>query len=596
MAFQCCTCSSEQRERPEIVRSSGAQGPRQSVTSNGSSPGRTSTHLDPKPAGRNIGLGAGSAFARTVSQESSNSAEPSVAQDGGTGGTAQPSEAMDSNFGSSGSLGEGSDIPSASSKTSNPQDGVNQLMPFKRQKTRDNGTWGLQRRKTQAMEDYLNRSQSLEEVPADNAKGPKPVTPDNIAVLWGGDPATQYWDYASAEMMIDKSSSALTEKGSAKKIQQAFGNIGGLVLVGRSRETVSGICVCSVARTGSGVKRLLAKVGVILSFDTTKMTAQVLWEGSGKAHSHYQPLARILEAALSPELRYGKSKELVLYVGSNSTLATAPLGRRNSQAFFADKAQTLLIFDWDDTLFPTTYVRDDLDLSWNKPLKDQSLTWAEKAEVGKKLDQCAAHVVELLKSACSFGKVVLVTLARAPWVSESCKNFYVSVGRLINQLKVPIVYAQEGIQVDYNKSQMTSDEEIERFWSAVKGKAIARECRQFYSQYEGQSWKNVISIGDSDFERLGTQSAMEDYMKERGIEQDGQLVDVGGHMYKVRTKTFKMVDEPTIEELTVEVEMLKAWLPLMVKLDSSFDVNLNNADDPEVLQSIEKTLRGETAH
>ena len=29
-----------------------------------------------------------------------------------------------------------------------------------------------------------------------------------------------------------------------------------------------------------------------------------------------------------------------------------------------DKAQTLLIFDWDDTLFPTTYVRDDLDLSF----------------------------------------------------------------------------------------------------------------------------------------------------------------------------------------------------------------------------------------
>lgn len=524
MAFLCCTCSSEQRERPEVVRSSGAQGPRQSVTSNGSSPGRTSTHLDPKPAGRNIGLGAGSAFARTVSQQSSNSAEPSVAQDGGTGGTAQPSEAMASNFGSSGSLGEGSDIPSASSKTSNPQDGVNQLMPFKRQKTRDNGTWGLQRRKTQAMEDYLNRSQSLEEVPAD-AKGPQPVTPDNIAV------------------------NLRVQRGPDWQRGQEDGGAG--------------------------------KVGVILSFDTTKMTAQVLWEGSGKAHSHYQ---------------YGKSKELVLYAGSNSTLATAPLGRRNSQAFFADKAQTLLIFDWDDTLFPTTYVRDDLDLSWNKPLKDQSLTWAEKAEVGKKLDQCAAHVVELLKSACSFGKVVLVTLARAPWVSESCKNFYVSVGRLINQLKVPIVYAQEGIQVDYNKSQMTSDEEIERFWSAVKGKAIARECRQFYSQYEGQSWKNVISIGDSDFERLGTQSAMEDYMKERGIEQDGQLVDVGGHMYKVRTKTFKMVDEPTIEELTVEVEMLKAWLPLMVKLDSSFDVNLNNADDPEVLQSIEKTLRGETAH
>eukprot|EP00913_Durusdinium_trenchii_P031406 g29404.t2 len=129
----------------------------------------------------------------------------------------------------------------------------------------------------------------------------------------------------------------------------------------------------------------------------------------------------------------------------------------------------------------------------------------------------------------------------------------------------------KGIQVDYNKEKMSTDE-IERFWSSVKGKAIARECNKFYSQYEGQSWKNVISIGDSDFERLGTQHAMENYMRETGIHSDGKLVDVNGHLYKVRTKTFKMLDEPTVEELTVEVDMLKAWLPLMVKLDSSFDV------------------------
>ena len=100
--------------------------------------------------------------------------------------------------------------------------------------------------------------------------------------------------------------------------------------------------------------------------------------------------------------------------------------------------------------------------------------------------------------------------------------------------------------MDYNKQNMSSDEEIERFWSSVKGKAIARECNKFYSQYEGQSWKNVISIGDSDFERLGTQNAMENYMRETGIDSDG-LVDVNGHMYKVRTKTFKMLDEPTVE-------------------------------------------------
>eukprot|EP00438_Fugacium_kawagutii_P022851 Skav230326 [mRNA] locus=scaffold430:612162:618302:+ [translate_table: standard] len=250
--------------------------------------------------------------------------------------------------------------------------------------------------------------------------------------------------------------------------------------------------------------------GVVLSFDKAKQVAQVLWEG-GRAHKHY---------------RFGPKSDLVISTGANSAL-----GRRNSQLFFASKSQTLLIFDWDDTLFPTTYVPWQL---------------------------------------C---KVVLLTLARAPWVSESCKNFYASVGRLITQLKVPIIYAQEGIQVDYNKQNMSSDEEIERFWSSVKGKAIARECNKFYSQYEGQSWKNVISIGDSDFERVGTQNAMENYMRETGIESaDGKLVDVNGHMYKVRTKTFKMLDEPTVEDRLQFFE--------------------NNADDPEVLKAIDNTLRG----
>eukprot|EP00931_Biecheleriopsis_adriatica_P074671 TRINITY_DN4867_c0_g3_i1.p1 TRINITY_DN4867_c0_g3~~TRINITY_DN4867_c0_g3_i1.p1 ORF type:complete len:263 (+),score=45.33 TRINITY_DN4867_c0_g3_i1:56-790(+) len=242
-----------------------------------------------------------------------------------------------------------------------------------------------------------------------------------------------------------------------------------------------------------------------------------------------------------------------------------------------------------------------MDLAWRRPIKDQHISPRLKEEITKNMDQCAENVVELLNCANKLGKVVLVTLAKSPWVKESCRCFYPSVGKLIEELGIPVIYAQEGVhQIEYNRSQMQSDEEIERFWSAMKGRAIANACVNFYSQYEGQSWKNVISIGDSDFERLGTQIATEEYMKETGInlgdqkEQNGSIMEgiVGDHVYKLRTKTFKMVDQPTIDELTVEVEMLRAWLPLMVKLDSGFDVNLNNADDPHVLRSIERTLRG----
>merc|ERR1712151_1470926 len=109
----------------------------------------------------------------------------------------------------------------------------------------------------------------------------------------------------------------------------------------------------------------------------------------------------------------------------------------------------------------------------------------------------------------------------------------------------------------------------------MKGKAIGREVSNFYSQYEQQSWKNVISIGDSDFERLGTINVMGEYRKAKGIEdvkeeaykrqnstgsQNLAEGEIDGHFYRVRTKTFKMLDEPTSDELVIQLHQLNEWL------------------------------------
>lgn len=111
---------------------------------------------------------------------------------------------------------------------------IKELMPFKRQKTRDSGN-ALQRRKTAAMEDYL---QTLpegdgegEDDHRDRACDALEVTAENIAVnlrvTRGPD-----WNWGD-------------EDG------------------------------------GEG------RTGVILSFDKAKAIAQVLWEG-GQAHKHYR--------------------------------------------------------------------------------------------------------------------------------------------------------------------------------------------------------------------------------------------------------------------------------------------------------------------
>jgi len=332
--------------------------------------------------------------------------------------------------------------------------------------------------------------------------------------------------------------------------------------------------------------------GSVLAVDHRSKTIQVTWRASSRTHDHY---------------RGGSRRDLVLAPGGSGgsgagepededgssprRLSNGSLPRTNTKDLFAHPSQTFIVLDWDDTLFPTTYVRDDLGLCWQTPMRNQKLDPKEKAEVSRNLQRCAENCCSLLRAAVGYGKVVLVTLAKSPWVSVSCDHFFPAVGMLIQELGVPVIYAQEGTQVEYNKADMTTSENIEKHWSKVKGRAIAKEIRMFYSQYEGQSWKNIISIGDSDFERLGTMQATDSYMKQTGICRS-KTVEVCGHVYKVRTKTFKMLDQPSVDELTVELAMVQKWLPLMIHLDGSFDVNLDDLEDPVTLRRIERTLRG----
>mmetsp|Transcript_2156 Transcript_2156/g.5464 ORF Transcript_2156/g.5464 Transcript_2156/m.5464 type:complete len:508 (+) Transcript_2156:77-1600(+) len=326
-------------------------------------------------------------------------------------------------------------------------------------------------------------------------------------------------------------------------------------------------------------------VGEVLSWDTKTNCATVRWRTTGNTFSHYR-LARSYDlclAVLKAEASQPKPGKMLM-------------AKRNSQGAFADPTQSIIIFDWDDTLFPTTYVRVEKSLKWHKPLQQQAIKPREQQMIAAKLGECARHVCTLLKMANEYGKVVLVTLAKNPWVTTSCKNFYPQVLQVIEQLQIPVIYAQEGVSVDYNKTSMMADEELELFWSGMKGKAITREVDKFYSQYEGQSWKNIISVGDSDFERLGTRRAIAEYMEDKGLDplasrQMWQAEAGVTQMIKVRTKTFKLVDQPTVDELTTEVTLLEQWLPLMVTVDKTFDINLEDMEGPPHMWGIEEKLR-----
>merc|ERR1719352_1345969 len=100
------------------------------------------------------------------------------------------------------------------------------------------------------------------------------------------------------------------------------------------------------------------EIGTILAIDKRKQTITVGWRNTNHVGTQYRFAKGSADLALAPD---------------DTAMEVAGLDRRNSQFMFSSQRQTVIIFDWDDTLFPTTYVRDDMELNYEQPMKDQQI-------------------------------------------------------------------------------------------------------------------------------------------------------------------------------------------------------------------------------
>jgi len=277
--------------------------------------------------------------------------------------------------------------------------------------------------------------------------------------------------------------------------------------------------------------------------------------------------------------------------------------RRNSQESFAERMHTTLVLDWDDTLFPTTWVREDCKLDWRFSLEEQLRPGQRLDAIKALLEKHLLRVTEFFSEAEVLCNIFIVTLARRPWVENSMMKFMPGLQSIMEKHALKVIYAQEVADPkevnEYMQDGKKTPEEGQAFWTAVKGTAIAKELDAFHRRYDA-SWKNVISLGDSDFERYGTVWAGQDYMKREmeggSVLQTGQTaegVSKDGHLKRLRVKTVKMLDKPTVLELTAELTLLRRWLPHVVRKDAGFDVEIDGTDDDGKLQELHKQMTNE---
>eukprot|EP00927_Polykrikos_kofoidii_P026519 TRINITY_DN2358_c0_g1_i7.p1 TRINITY_DN2358_c0_g1~~TRINITY_DN2358_c0_g1_i7.p1 ORF type:complete len:574 (+),score=130.56 TRINITY_DN2358_c0_g1_i7:40-1722(+) len=284
-------------------------------------------------------------------------------------------------------------------------------------------------------------------------------------------------------------------------------------------------------------------------------------------------------------------------------LRSATQVRRDSQLAFAEKMNSALILDYDDTIFPTTWIREDCALNWRKSLASQVEDPSRREHIQGLLTKLDDRLVTLFDEAGEVANIVLVTLAKRPWVTVSSKAFMPKLAKLIEDRGIRVIYAQELVtpemQRDYSMQEFQSSDDVSKFWTNAKAKAISMALSENYDNY-GASWKNIISFGDSDFERYGTIAAGKEYMQKEL--KSGEVISTGatasgiskdGHLKKLRTKTVKMLAEPTVHELIAEATLLGLWMKCIVKKEDGFDLEIENSDDDDMLLELHEFITGE---
>jgi len=198
------------------------------------------------------------------------------------------------------------------------------------------------------------------------------------------------------------------------------------------------------------------------------------------------------------------------------------------------EAEALIIFDWDDTLFPTSWIQEQGLLADGATISTQ-----QEAQ----LDMVADQVRSTLNIALKLGKVVIVTNAEQGWIEASCTRFTPSLASLLKTIDMV--------------SARSSFEHCTNAPSEWKRMAFAHEVDLFYGSGRAGQRRNILSVGDS-------------------LHEQQALVSLIGSKCTPHSsgKSIKLFEVPSIESVIEQHELLAGCLKDLVEHDGDLDVEI----------------------
>ena len=202
------------------------------------------------------------------------------------------------------------------------------------------------------------------------------------------------------------------------------------------------------------------------------------------------------------------------------------------------KNNTLIIFDWDDTLLPTTLItgnkHNSIELSQNY-IKDIKLI---KRDMNV-LDHLNSN---LLNRASNLGTTVIITNGTKSWVDKSGVDYLPKTHHFLTTHKIPVISARElGGQYNINNPTEWKNFTFDKYISYLKS--------------QNDNLSNFISLGDSVLEK-------------------NALINTCNKMNNKYIKTVKYVESPELRDLIKENILIHKNINKISSLKRSSDIYL----------------------
>jgi len=199
-------------------------------------------------------------------------------------------------------------------------------------------------------------------------------------------------------------------------------------------------------------------------------------------------------------------------------------------ALYVDISHNLIIFDWDDTLSPS---------SWIASLGMHPDSCVVTGTVKDQLEVIGGSIRRLLDHASKFGTVAIVTNAETGWIEMCCKKFFPSLLEHVvtnfEILSARTTYEGRGFRSPFEWKVQAFSDLVQRHYQGIACKAA--------NKIDTQSLKrHVVSFGDSHHEREALL-----FIKK-------QMTEAG--CSKSLTKSLKFVERPDIDHLLKEHELI----------------------------------------